>query len=261
MKAVVDIHSHILYGIDDGSQSFDQSVAMLEMAAGAGTTDIVATPHCNDEFEYDPPRNAGMIAELQAAVGSKIKIHAGCDFHLSLRNVRQALQDPARFTINQHQYMLAEFSDVMIFEGVTNLFDQLIRAGVRPIITHPERNSHLQQRLPDLRRWTDQGCFLQITAHSYLGLFGSAAKNFAHTLTAEGLAHIVASDAHDLTRRTPRLDEAYAHLQSQYGEDVARMLCLENPQAVLHGYHLSSAASGGGGGSSYSAKKPWYRFW
>jgi protein-tyrosine phosphatase len=256
---MIDVHSHILPGIDDGSRDFEQSVAMVQMAAQAGTTDIVATPHCNDEFAFDPERNARLIAELQAAVNltsAKITIHSGCDFHLSLRNVQHALRDPARFTINQHQYLLAEFSDVMIFEGVGNMFKQLIQAGVRPIITHPERNALLQKKLPDLRRWVDQGCFLQITAHSYLGTFGPTAKAFAHALTAKGLVHIVASDAHDLTRRTPRLDQAYQYLESHYGAAVAHTLCVENPLAVLHGYHLSSASS-----ESYGPAKPWYQFW
>ena len=257
---MIDIHSHILYGLDDGSPDRDHSLAMLKMAAESGTTDIVATPHCNDEYEYDTAVNLAQIAELQAAMdaaGFQIRIHSGCDFHLSLRNVRQALQDPTRFTINQHQYMLVEFSDVMIFEGVGNVFDQLLQAGVRPIITHPERNAILQTKIKDLRRWVQQGCFLQITAQSYLGTFGRAAKDFANTLTSQGLVHIVASDAHDLIRRTPRLDAAYGFLEKEHGAQVASTLCLDNPMAVISGYHLSSADPQGYG----AEPKPWYKFW
>jgi protein-tyrosine phosphatase len=257
LQRLTDIHSHILYGLDDGARDPEQSLAMLQMAAAAGTTDIVATPHCNDEFEFDPARNADRIAELQAAVAPlEIRIHTGCDFHLSLRNVRQALADPTRFTINHHQYLLAEFSEVMIFEGVSNLFDQLLQAGVRPIITHPERNSMLRKKSADLSRWVQQGCFLQVTAQSYLGVFGPEAKESALSWTSKGLVHFVASDAHDLTRRTPRLDQAFAFLEKQYGQDVARSLCIDNPAAVLQGVHLSSADP-----SAYAEVKPWYKFW
>ncbi len=259
---MIDIHSHILPGLDDGSPSFETSLAMLIMAAESGTTDIVATPHCNDEFAFHPATNAELASQLQTAVDAhfgsrKITLHLGCDFHLSLRNIRQALSDPTRFTIAGHQYMLAEFSDIMIFEGVSNLFDQLIQAGIRPIVTHPERNSMLQKRPKELRRWVDQGCLLQITAHSYLGTFGPSAKSFALDLTRQGIVHIVASDAHDTTRRTPRLDQAFASLQQTFGADVARALCLDHPMAVIQGYHLAGTAYPDAEGP----KKPWYRFW
>jgi protein-tyrosine phosphatase len=96
---VIDIHSHIIYGIDDGSKSRDTSIAMLQMAAEAGTTDIVASPHANGEYEFLPDVIAERIAELQTAV-PQIRIHTGCDFHLSYENVEDCFAHPAKYTIH-----------------------------------------------------------------------------------------------------------------------------------------------------------------
>src|SRR4051794_21354130 len=95
----VDIHSHVAYELDDGSPSLEVSIAMLEMAAESGTTDIVATPHANSEFAYDPGLLALRLQTLRAAAPAGIRLHAGCDFHLSFQNVENVLRDPDRYTI------------------------------------------------------------------------------------------------------------------------------------------------------------------
>src|ERR1041385_82087 len=97
---MVDIHSHIVYGVDDGAQTIEDSLAMLEIAADAGTTDIVATPHSDLRFHYDPDLVAGRIAEMQALIGDRIRIHRGCDFHLFFDNIENCRTDRSPFTIN-----------------------------------------------------------------------------------------------------------------------------------------------------------------
>jgi protein-tyrosine phosphatase len=104
-----------------------------------------------------------------------------------------------------------------------------------PIISHPERNLNLRKRIDDLARWVQSGCYVQVTALSYTGLFGGAAKSFAHKLLERGLTHFIASDAHDTVRRTTSLQEAYASLADRWSEELIRPLFVENPQAVLTG--------------------------
>src|SRR5580704_13080758 len=99
-RRMVDIHSHIVYGVDDGAKTIETSLAMLEIAADAGTTDIVATPHSDNRFQYNLPLITERIAEMQEAIGDRIKIHRGCDFHLHFDNIRNCESDRERFTIN-----------------------------------------------------------------------------------------------------------------------------------------------------------------
>src|SRR5271168_2638904 len=97
---MVDIHSHVLWGMDDGSPTIEVSLEMLRLAAGAGTTDIVATPHSNGEFVYQPELIDERIRELNEKTGAKPKVHRGCDLHLSYDNIMEALEKPAKFSIN-----------------------------------------------------------------------------------------------------------------------------------------------------------------
>lgn len=149
---MVDIHSHILPGLDDGSPAFDVSLAMVRMAREAGTTDIVATPHANTSYRYQPELISERIAELQNAVGDGIKIHRGCEFHLSLQNIQAALREPSRFSVNDLCYLLVEFPEVTLFQGIEQVFTNLMSAGLTPLVTHPERNQHLAADIPRLRR-------------------------------------------------------------------------------------------------------------
>src|SRR5215212_10622504 len=208
---MIDIHSHILPGLDDGAKTLDDSVAMVRMAAAAGTTDIVASPHANQEYAFDPQTVEQKISELQAAVGEKPRIYYGCDFHLTPENIDNALHSYERYSINHKGYLLVEFSDFLIPKNAADIFARLMRARMRPIVTHPERNQILQRRLPELAAWVGQGVLMQITAQSFLGRFGRTAKTVADELMGQGLVHFVASDAHDIKWRVTAMDEAYRY--------------------------------------------------
>lgn len=235
---MIDIHSHILPGLDDGSPAFDVSLNMARMAREAGTTDIVATPHANTSYHYEPEVIAERIAELQNAVGDGIKIHRGCDFHLSPQNIRTALQEPSKFSVNGLSYLLVEFPELTLFQGIDQVFNNLMSAGLTPIVTHPERNQHLAADIPRLRRWVARGIPLQITAQSLLGKFGPERTRWCLQMLNEGLVHFVASDAHDLIHRPPRLDEARDFLVNQLDEEYAELLLEVHPRAVIEGRPL-----------------------
>lgn len=235
---MVDIHSHILPGLDDGPSEFDISLNMVRMAQESGTTDIVATPHANASYRYDPAVIVERIAELQSAVGDGIKIHRGCDFHLSPQNLQFAAREPSRFSINGLSYLLVEFPEVSLFQGIEQVFSTLMHAGLTPIVTHPERNEHLAADIPRLRRWVERGIPLQVTAQSVVGKFGPKAAQWCLQLLNEGLVHFVASDAHDLVHRPARLSEARDFLVNQFGEEYAEMLVEVHPRAVIDGQPL-----------------------
>ena len=235
---MVDIHSHILAGLDDGPSDFEVSLNMVRMAREAGTTDIVATPHANPSYRYDPELISQRIAELQTAAGDGIKVHRGCDFHLSPQNLQLAAREPSRFSVNGLNYLLVEFPEVTLFQGIEQVFSNLMSLGLTPIVTHPERNEHLAADVPRLRRWVERGIPLQITAHSLIGKFGPRAAQWCIQLLNEGLVHFVASDAHDLVYRPPGLAVARELLVTQFGEEYADLLLEVHPRAVIDGQLL-----------------------
>jgi protein-tyrosine phosphatase len=238
---MVDIHSHILYGLDDGPRTLEESVAMVHMAAASGTTDIVATPHADLRYVFRPEVVEQKISELREASGGAVRIHGGCDFHLCYENIQQALEDPARFTINQKQYLLVEFSDMMIPDSASEVFERMLAAGMTPVITHPERNPLLSRGLDRIRQWVDTGCRVQVTAYSLLGRFGRRAKLASEQLMRSGLVHFIASDAHDAKHRPPVMTEAYRHITRRYGERHAEILFVTNPRAALAGGPVEAA--------------------
>jgi protein-tyrosine phosphatase len=200
---VIDIHSHYIPAIDDGAASFEESVAMLRMAASHGTTSIVATPHASLDYAFNPAYNAEQLGLLREAAGDVIGLYLGCDLHLTFDNIRDALDNPDKYTINGRCYLLVEFSDLLIFKNIDEIFDNFLRSDIIPVVTHPERNALLQQRLPQLRRWVEMGCLMQVTAGSLLGAWGGKAKKFSEDLLGEDLVHFIASDGHDTRRRPP----------------------------------------------------------
>lgn len=232
---MIDIHTHVLFGLDDGAPDIEVSLEMLRLAARTGTTDIVASPHANLEYRFDPELIARHAAALNERNDSGVRLHLGCDFHLAFENIQDALRHPRKYTIAGGPYLLVEFSDLLILKTTAQIFADLLTAGMRPVITHPERNPLLQQRLPELREWVDMGCALQLTGQSLLGDFGERARKFSERLMDEGLAHVVASDAHDLNRRPPNLDRAFAHVATRWGQPEATRLFVANPGAILRG--------------------------
>lgn len=227
---------------------------MLRMAAESGTTDIVATPHANTEFTFDPGLIGERIDELQSAVGPTPRIHRGCDFHLTLENIQDALAHPPKYAINHLNYLLVEFSDLLIPRTTQEIFDRLQQAGLTPIITHPERNALLHTRLDQLQSWVENGALVQVTAGSLLGNFGRAAKSVATDLMNRNLVHFIASDAHDTRHRTTILSDAYEYVGKTWNPRLAKLLFVTAPQAAIEGEEILLLDP-----EPMPLKKKWYR--
>lgn len=237
---MIDIHSHIVYGVDDGSKSLETSVAMVQMAADAGTTDIVATPHSNDEYEFKPDVIAARIAEIQGRV-TGIQIHTGCDFHLSYENVEDCFANPSKYTVNHLNYLLVEFPDGALIPNIDQIFERMLGMNVIPIMTHPERNWIIQQSFDQFADWVRLGALTQVTGGSLTGRFGKGAKQFAEKIINAGLCHFIASDAHDTVDRHPRLTNAREIVRKNWGEDTAERFFVSNGQAVITGGEIEPA--------------------
>jgi protein-tyrosine phosphatase len=240
---VIDIHSHILPGLDDGARSFEEAMQMLRLAAESGTTDIVATPHISPAFPNSFDRVSRVFDEVSQSSSGIVRLHLGCDFHLTHDNLQHFLANPTKYTINNRQYLMVELSDYIPFGPVDEALSRISNEGVTPVITHPERNHSLQRNGRQLACWVDRGCLCQITGQSLLGRFGSHAKDMAQHLLKSGLAHVVASDGHDLINRPPTLEHAYRYIVEHYGRPLADQLCVANPTAIILGQPLPPAVA------------------
>lgn len=236
---MIDIHHHLLFGIDDGSKTLENSVAMVEMAAADGVTHIVATPHANDRYPYDRARNEGLLQQIREAlpadVAAKVTLGLGCDFHVNFENTEDARINKRRYTINETEYLLIELPDIGLPARMTEILYNMRIDGLTPILTHPERNATLQRAPDKLRQWLQSGLLLQVTAGSVTGRFGSTAERLAWDLLHNRWAHFIASDAHNLEHRPPILSEAYALVSDKLGRETAERLCVTNPLAVFEG--------------------------
>jgi protein-tyrosine phosphatase len=230
---MVDIHCHILPGLDDGPRTMEESLEMVKLSAANGCTDLVATPHSSSRFSFDEARVAEAFRELSALSRGLINLHRGCDCHLNYQNLQDALTRPSKFSINNSRYLLVELPDLLSVTAIRDQLQALLNARTVPIITHPERNFTLQTNTDQIRKWVALGCLVQVTGQSFLGAFGSAAKHSADALMNGDLVHFVASDAHDCVHRPPNLMEAYEYVCDRWGKACARALFMDNPASVI----------------------------
>jgi protein-tyrosine phosphatase len=238
---MVDIHHHLLFGLDDGSKDIETSIEMARAAVAEGITHVVCTPHANSRYEFNPVVNrerVGLLRERLAAEGIPLTLGIGCDFHLSYDNIQAALKDPARYSINGLGYLLVELPDFGLPNGLTETYYELQLAKSTPILTHPERNQTLQADATRMVNWLRGGLLVQITADSILGKWGKKAEQMAHQFLENRWVHFLATDAHNMTSRPPRMREAHAIVASKYGQSYTDLLCIANPAAVFNGAPL-----------------------
>jgi protein-tyrosine phosphatase len=235
---MVDIHCHILPSLDDGAESLEISCAMAEMAIEDGVTHVIGTPHASQNHNFVPELVRERRDELQARFEGRLVLATGCDFHLSFENIQDIRQNPSRFTLNQKNYLLVEFADYSIPASLDQALHEMQLAGLRPIVTHPERNPLIRAQPERLHKWLQQGCYVQVTAQSLLGKFGKSAQEMTEQWLDEGAVHFVASDAHNVTSRPLRLKAAFDLLAKARGERVAQALLVDNPLAAFEGRPL-----------------------
>jgi protein-tyrosine phosphatase len=238
---MVDIHCHLLPGIDDGPTCWEETLQMCEAAAADGITHIVATPHCNDRYRFDRIAALAMVEELARRV-PKLAFSLGCDFHLSYDNLEDAKRHPERYTIGETKYLLVELSPYAVPSSIATVLWALTSHGLIPIVTHPERNRLLEGRVELVGEWISLGCLVQVTANSLTGSWGPAAKKFCEKLLKNQQVHAIASDAHDLDRRPPILSAARRIVTKMVGEEYAQTIFSDIPAAIVCGQPVQLSA-------------------
>jgi protein-tyrosine phosphatase len=234
--SVIDLHSHILPGIDDGSPDLETSLAMARLAVADGIEIMACTPH------FLPGRYENTAADVRVRVAKLNQQLIDEDIHLALvvgadAHIRSDFLDCLKrhqiLRLHDSRYVLFEPSHIMLPPQLEEQLSQIVAAGYAPILTHPERFKWIESNYAVFERLVKAGVWMQITAGSLTGKFGSRPQYWAQKMLAEGLVHILASDAHNMTSRPPILSEAFALAKQHIGLEEARHLVFTRPKAVL----------------------------
>ncbi|MDX9787062.1 MAG: CpsB/CapC family capsule biosynthesis tyrosine phosphatase [Desulfobacterales bacterium] len=229
---MIDIHCHILPGIDDGPSSIEASVEMAKIAATDGIETIVATPHVQEKTPSVSAIESALAAlnERLKSEGIPIRVLRGADVpsHLNPADLRHR-------TINSTRYILIEFPHSHLPASARETLFNLSVHGYRPIITHPERNSSVIRRPETLLNLLSSDVKVQITADSLTGHFGADIAACARFLLKKGVVDFLATDAHSATYRQPVLSDAVRIAGKILGKAKAAQLVTTNPAAVIAG--------------------------
>ncbi len=232
---MIDVHCHLLPGIDDGAQSLEDALALARACVATGVTHVFATPHVYPGRwenrrstivgQYELFKRALSVFRIPLVLGMAGEVRLSAD-------VLELLGDdelPFLGECDGLKTMLLELPDGGIPVGADRLVRHLVDQRIRPLIVHPERNKAVMDDVERIRPFVEMGCALQLTAASVIGEFGPAALRASEKLLDEGWATLIASDAHNLRGRPPRMDAARERLAARRGEDVADELTRRAP--------------------------------
>jgi protein-tyrosine phosphatase len=231
-----DIHCHVLPGLDDGAQSWEQSLEMARLAAADGITTVVATPHqLGGHAGNHGDRIRERTAQLQKLLdehGCRLRVLPGADVRIEPDLVRKIQSGEVLTLADRGRYVLLELPHE-VYLPLDRLLDELASAGLVGILSHPERNLGILAKPEVAAHLVDAGCLMQVTAGSLMGTFGPRSKAMAESLVTAGLVHFLATDAHGHRVRRPLLRRAYERVAELAGPEAAMTLCSLNPASVV----------------------------
>lgn len=237
---MVDIHCHILPGVDDGAESIYDTLDMADLAYRSGTTQIVATPHCNitgvyenyaDELYWNSFHSA---QETIRREGIPVTLLPGMEV-FAQENVPELIRSEKVVGINSTKNLLIEFDFTEEREFADSILEKVAATGMTPIIAHAERYRFVQENPAVVLSWMQKGFHIQVNKGSFWGRFGKGAEKAAYRLLNHNLVTAVASDAHSCVHRTPHMADVYSFLCEDYPKEYIKDLFYTNPDRLCHG--------------------------
>jgi protein-tyrosine phosphatase len=235
---MIDLHCHILPGLDDGAADMDEAVEMARIARADGVRTIVATPHVFRDGS-DPAvlgriaAKRDELAKALAGAGVDVKIVCGAEVYFSHEFLEEVRRKRKRIVINGSAYLFVEFPPEHVYASARDIFFDLMSDAVIPIIAHPERNTDFQKDPGRLYELVRMGALAQANSRSFLGGYGTRVRETVESFLRLSLVHIIASDAHSPRTRAPRLKAAVAEAAKIVGESAAAAMAGANPEAVI----------------------------
>lgn len=244
MIYTVDLHTHILPGVDDGAENLAEALEMLNIAVSNGTTHLVLTPHylTRDMRSYGLKKEElfsrfETFREAAAVKYPKLNLYLGAEM-FGVSNIEDVIEDGSMIPINGTKYVLTEFGFNDYLLRTLEVTEALTASGYIPIIAHPERYSFIQSNPRDIIKFFEKGAIIQINATSLTNHRGSLMQDVALSFLENDLAAIISSDCHSTFQRIPDLSEAYAFVSSNFSSAYAEDLFYNNPLAVINGKRL-----------------------
>ena len=237
---MIDIHSHILPEVDDGSHSLDESLEMCRASSNDGINIMVATPHAHDGLHrtHDPESLAQRVDQLNELLGGSPEIRLGCELRFTHELVRHICETRSAPTLAGGPYALVEFPHTVIPPGSEYPLTELMSNHITPIIAHPERNVMLMSEPGRFYELVSIGVLGQMDTGSITGHFGKKVQQAARLMLENGLIHFIASDCHNTRNRLPGMSGAVETTAKIVGEEYARDMAGANPANVIEGKPL-----------------------
>lgn len=233
---MIDLHSHILPGIDDGSPDFETSVKLVSELARAGVTDVVATPHYIEETIYTSPKvkNSKLLKELQKRLkteGVDVKIHLGNEIYIS-KNIKNLVDDGLISGLFESKYLLVELPMSGDFPNSRDIFLELLRLGYKVVLAHPERYVAFQKDFDLVSDLYEMGILLQCNFGSFAGQYGKSVFKLVKRLAKEKMIFAMGSDIHHL-HGDKWMEEALKKMKKFYTDSEMEELLVENPKKIM----------------------------
>lgn len=234
---MIDIHNHMLPGIDDGSWDMETTLEMARIAVSGGIKAVVVTPHCNipgvvkNYFDENYIRN---FKETQRAIqraGIPLKLYPGMEVFVTF-DLPELIKAKKIMTLSQSRYLLLEFAFDEELEFADDMLRKISSMGIVPVIAHVERYRFVQENPEITYDWCQKGYVLQINKSSFVGSFGRSAEHMAYRLLDKRQASVIASDAHGAERRIPYMRDVYRKLQERYEGAYVDLLFRKNPENI-----------------------------
>ena len=241
---MIDLHTHLLPGLDDGAPDLATSIAMARMAVADGTRIMACTPHrMPGRYDTAAQQIEDGVRSLQGELsraGVELQLIVGSDVHIA-PDLPAVLRDHPAYRLNRTRYFLFEPPHQIAPPGMVRVVEDVVAAGFVPVLTHPERLQWVEQKYDLLVALNEAGCLMQITCASLTGRFGAGRRKLALRMLEEGRIDLLASDGHNLEGRPPIMGEAYRLVRSLVDEATARRMCVATPAAILRDRPLEPA--------------------
>ncbi len=233
---MIDIHCHILPGVDDGAQTIEDSIIMAKEAVQEGIRTIIATPHHqNHQYINEKHSILEKVSDLNEQLVKAevpLKILPGQENRLYGEILEDYLAGGKILPLAESSYLFIEFPSGHVPRYAERLLFDIQTEGLIPIIVHPERNQELIENPDMLYKFVKNGALTQVTAGSVCGYFGKKIKKFSHQLIEANLTHFIASDAHNVTSRGFKMVEAFGEVEKSFGNDMVYIL-KENAELLV----------------------------